>query len=641
MVSCVRSKKRDLALRDKSLIASPHFLDRRSSLISLRGSQSKRYRSALADVSLGVLESHSGFDKTAKIDKQLTSKNSLTLKSTNSPTSNSATPRILEEESQALFSAKQSYSTQAKSINQSRALPKARSLESVLGDWGVKGGIRSRACQAAPLSPLEKNSSKVSLESSVDCHAVQAPLTMTEKHAKSSKMDSRKNAQSVKTPAKDSRICDEKTRQSCNSFNNAQSTSPKPMPYTIAVIGLGYVGLPLALTFGTKYPTIGFDINPTRVKELQEKLDSSGECGLQDFLQAPLVRFSSNPNDIAQATIYLIAVPTPIAKDKLPDLSCLQSACELVGSMLQVGDIVVFESTTYPTCTRTFCAPLLESISKLQLNRDFFVGYSPERINPADKIHRLSQVVKITSGSNKESAATIDKLYASVIPAGTHCVSSIEIAEASKALENAQRDINIAFMNEAYMLFDTLELDMAEILQAARTKWNFLPFYPGLVGGHCISVDPYYLSYIAELKGFSPKLLTKARIVNEAMPHFIARKFAKQLESAGISLQGARVLVVGFAFKKDCRDMRNTKVPHLCYELESLGLQVEVLDSLIDRDRAKLEYGICVLESKQLIAASGDNSYDGVLCNVLHTCDARIDLTSLCKPRYALMFVSP
>ena len=415
----------------------------------------------------------------------------------------------------------------------------------------------------------------------------------------------------------------------------------KPTPTTIAVIGLGYVGLPLTLTFGAKYPTIGFDINATRVKQLQEKLDSSGECGLQDFLQAPLARFSSEPSELAQATIYLIAVPTPITKDKLPDLSYLQSACELVGSMLKVGDIVVFESTTYPTCTRNFCAPLLESTSKLQLNRDFCVGYSPERINPADKTHSLSQIVKITSGSSKESAEIIDKLYASVIPAGTHCVSSIEIAEASKALENAQRDINIAFMNEAYMLFDTLGLDMAEILQAARTKWNFLPFYPGLVGGHCISVDPYYLSYIAKLQGFSPKLLTKARIVNEAMPSFIASKFAKQLESAGVELQGARVLVVGFAFKKDCRDMRNTKVPHLCYELESLGLEVEVLDSLIDRDRAKLEYGISVLESKQLPAASDDSGYDGVLCNVLHTCDAHIDLASLCKPCSALVFVSP
>ena len=415
--------------------------------------------------------------------------------------------------------------------------------------------------------------------------------------------------------------------------NKAQSPSKTP---TIAIIGLGYVGLPLALTFGRQYPTIGFDINPTRINELQQKLDSSGECTLQDFLQAPLAHFSNDPKHLAQATIYLIAVPTPITHDKLPDLSYLQSACELVGSVLKVGDIVVFESTTYPTCTRTFCVPLLESTSDLELNRDFFVGYSPERINPADKAHRLSQVVKITSGSTPESAAIIDKLYASVIPAGTHCVSSIEIAEASKALENAQRDINIAFMNEAYMLFDTLGLDMAEILQAARSKWNFLPFYPGLVGGHCISVDPYYLSYIAELKGFAPQIITSSRQTNEAMPRFIASKFAKQLESAGIELQGARVLVVGFAFKKDCKDMRNTLVPNLCDELGALGLEVEVIDSLIDKEQARLEYGISVLESSQLLA----HSYDGVLCNVIHSCDSAIDFQRFCKINGVFMSIS-
>ncbi|STO96385.1 nucleotide sugar dehydrogenase [Helicobacter canis] len=413
-------------------------------------------------------------------------------------------------------------------------------------------------------------------------------------------------------------------------------STQKPTPRTIAIIGLGYVGLPLALTFGRQYPTIGFDINPTRINELQQKLDSSGECTLQDFLQAPLAHFSNDPKHLAQATIYLIAVPTPITHDKLPDLSYLQSACELVGSVLKVGDIVVFESTTYPTCTRTFCVPLLESTSDLELNRDFFVGYSPERINPADKAHRLSQVVKITSGSTPESAAIIDKLYASVIPAGTHCVSSIEVAEASKALENAQRDINIAFMNEAYMLFDTLGLDMAEILQAARSKWNFLPFYPGLVGGHCISVDPYYLSYIAELKGFAPQIITSSRQTNEAMPRFIASKFVKQLESSGIELQGARVLVVGFAFKKDCKDMRNTLVPNLCDELGALGLEVEVIDSLIDKEQARLEYGISVLESSQLLA----HSYDGVLCNVIHSCDSAIDFQRFCKINGVFMSIS-
>ena len=668
MVSCVKCKKRDSALRDKSLIASPRLCDRHLSLISARGSQSK-------DFSSQILESHSGFDKTAEIDKQLTSKSNLpqnersevSLENFQNLQSPTAIPRILEEESRASLrvdlSTKQSNSAQAES-NQINGARKACNLERTLSQ-----------------TKLESSHTAKKVDSSIDCHAdFQSARndSNTAQNLNEPAQDSRinKNAQNVKMPQNtEAGVMFDKKPQAAGfemrnrgflrtlkgahlgcvtaespqkspiyrskptpKTNKAQSPSKTP---TIAIIGLGYVGLPLTLTFGAKYPTIGFDINATRVKELQEKLDSSGECGLQDFLQAPLARFSSEPSELAQATIYLIAVPTPITKDKLPDLSYLQSACELVGSMLKVGDIVVFESTTYPTCTRNFCAPLLESTSKLQLNRDFCVGYSPERINPADKTHSLSQIVKITSGSSKESAEIIDKLYASVIPAGTHCVSSIEIAEASKALENAQRDINIAFMNEAYMLFDTLGLDMAEILQAARSKWNFLPFYPGLVGGHCISVDPYYLSYIAELQGFSPKLLTKARIVNEAMPSFIASKFAKQLESAGIELQGARVLVVGFAFKKDCRDMRNTKVPYLCYELESLGLEVEVLDSLIDRDRAKLEYGISVLESKQLLAASDDSGYDGVLCNVLHTCDAHIDLASLCKPCSALVFVSP
>ena len=707
-------------MRDKSLIASPRLCDRHLSLISARGSQSK-------DFSSQILESHSGFDKTAEIDKQLTSKSNLpqnersevSLENFQNLQSPTATPRILGEKSRAQGENQTTLESSSRAAQSGVAIHKKADSRA--------GAVDPMDCHALPCkarndrnldstnasrrqnlakarkSQRPKQTKRQAAGFCDDFASFQGAVSLVA-HTNTQNLEST-TAQNLSELAQDSRICDEKSglssdwqgsylsgdlrqsRRIADLSRKAESISKKPTPPTnqaaggrifdekvglcsgeqgdktcglspqrdtnsplfrkkptpqiIAVIGLGYVGLPLTLTFGAKYPTIGFDINATRVKQLQEKLDSSGECGLQDFLQAPLARFSSEPSELAQATIYLIAVPTPITKDKLPDLSYLQSACELVGSMLKVGDIVVFESTTYPTCTRNFCAPLLESTSKLQLNRDFCVGYSPERINPADKTHSLSQIVKITSGSSKESAEIIDKLYASVIPAGTHCVSSIEIAEASKALENAQRDVNIAFMNEAYMLFDTLGLDMAEILQAARTKWNFLPFYPGLVGGHCISVDPYYLSYIAKLQGFSPKLLTKARIVNEAMPSFIASKFAKQLESAGVELQGARVLVVGFAFKKDCRDMRNTKVPHLCYELESLGLEVEVLDSLIDRDRAKLEYGISVLESKQLPAASDDSGYDGVLCNVLHTCDAHIDLASLCKPCSALVFVSP
>lgn len=413
---------------------------------------------------------------------------------------------------------------------------------------------------------------------------------------------------------------------------------------TIAIIGLGYVGLGLSLELGKRYATLGYDSDLTRVRELESSYDSRGECERQAFAKALKLRFVCDPSELKQAQIYIIAVPTPITHDKLPDLSYLQSACALVGALLDPGDIVVFESTTYPTCTRTFCAPLLESASDLVLNRGFYLGYSPERINPSDKAHTLSQVRKITSGSNDKSAALIDKLYASIIPAGTHLVSSIEVAEACKALENAQRDVNIALMNEAYMLFDTLGLDMGEILRAASTKWNFLPFHPGLVGGHCISVDPYYLAHIAQQCGCESGLITAARVVNESMAAFLAHKIAKSLAKQGIAVLGSRVLIVGFAFKKDCRDVRNTKAPLLCAELEALGARVEVLDSLVDRELVRKSYGREILHAQDLVGDYGDleaqsvvdsldsgGRYDAVFVNILHTCDSMLDLRALCK----------
>lgn len=438
---------------------------------------------------------------------------------------------------------------------------------------------------------------------------------------------------------------------------------------TIAVIGLGYVGLGLSLELGRYYTTLGYDSDLARVRELESSYDSRGECEPQAFAKALKLRFVRNPSELKLAQIYIIAVPTPITHDKRPDLSYLQAACALVGTLLAPGDIVVFESTTYPTCTRTFCAPLLESASALALNHGFYLGYSPERINPSDKAHTLSQVRKITSGSNNTSAAIIDKLYASIIPAGTHLVSSIEIAEACKALENAQRDVNIALMNEAYMLFDTLGLDMGEILRAASTKWNFLPFHPGLVGGHCISVDPYYLTHIAQQYNCESQLITAARVVNESMAAFLAAKIAKSLAKQGIAVLGSRVLVVGFAFKKDCRDVRNTKAPLLCAELEALGASVEVLDSLVDREFVRKSYGRAILCAQDLGLDSGDLGvksslqahaqprasahafesresgldssarYDAVFINILHTCDSGLDLRALCKSDGVLLSI--
>lgn len=379
--------------------------------------------------------------------------------------------------------------------------------------------------------------------------------------------------------------------------DSAQDSAPQPI---IAIIGLGYVGLPLALAFGAHYRTIGFDIDGARIAQLKLGDDATLESSSQDFIDARFTSFSDDLCDIAGANVFIIAVPTPITADKKPDISYLLDACAMVGSVLKKGDIVVYESTTYPTCTRTECIPALESASGLVCDRDFFVGYSPERINPADKAHSLRNVKKVTSGSTKEAAQKIDALYRTIITAGTHLAPSIEVAEAAKALENAQRDINIAFINEAYILLDKLGIDIAEVLEAARTKWNFAPFYPGLVGGHCIGVDPYYLYHIAQRVGYHARIIASGRVINEKMPRYFAHKLLKMMASKDIEILGAKVLVVGFAFKADCADIRNTKVPALCEELKSFGARVEVVDSLVDRAAARENYGIDILRARDL-----------------------------------------
>ena len=404
----------------------------------------------------------------------------------------------------------------------------------------------------------------------------------------------------------------------------------------IAIIGLGFVGLPLALAFGKYYRTIGFDLDKRRVQALKAYKDSTQEFSKQDFLRAKKVHFTYRLEEIDEANFYIIAVPTPVTNDKKPDLSYLLQASQMVGKYLKKGDIIIYESTTYPTCTRKDCVPMLEAASGLKYNQDFFVGYSPERINPADKAHRLEHIKKITSGSTKESAHKIDKLYKRIITAGTHCVSSIEVAEASKALENAQRDINIAFMNEMYILLDKLGIDMAEVLEAARTKWNFLPGYPGLVGGHCIGIDPYYLYHIAQSVGYHTRIIASGRVINETMPRVFAHKLLKLLANAKIEIVGSRVLVVGFAFKADCTDIRNTKVPKLCEELESFGARVDVVDSMVDTRKTLQYYGRKIMRPKML----QKDSYDALLVLVCHSKDKAIDFRGFLKEKGVFLAIN-
>lgn len=380
----------------------------------------------------------------------------------------------------------------------------------------------------------------------------------------------------------------------------------------IAVIGLGYVGLPLAVEFGKRRRVIGFDVNRTRISELQAGHDHTLEVEPQELASAQHLEFSFDPQDLAAANTYIVTVPTPIDAHNRPDLTPLRRASETIGSVLKRGDIVIYESTVYPGATEEDCVPVLEQASGLSFNTDFFCGYSPERINPGDKAHRLPDIAKVTSGSTAEVADIVDALYGSIITAGTHKAESIRVAEAAKVIENTQRDLNIALMNELAIIFNRLGIDTEAVLKAAGTKWNFQPFRPGLVGGHCIGVDPYYLTHKAESIGYHPEIILAGRRLNDGMGAYVASEMVKALLQKRIQVNGARVLIMGLAFKENCPDLRNTRVIDLIHELEKYSITVDVHDPWVDEEEARQEYGL------DLIAAPKNDSYDGAVIAVAH-----------------------
>ena len=380
----------------------------------------------------------------------------------------------------------------------------------------------------------------------------------------------------------------------------------------IAVIGLGYVGLPLAVEFGRKRRVVGFDINAGRIADLTAGHDSTLEVDAQELAASRHLSFTSDAGDLAACSIFIVTVPTPIDAHKRPDLTPLLRASETIGKVLERGDIVIYESTVYPGATEEDCVPVLERVSGLRFNEDFFVGYSPERINPGGKAHRLPDIRKVTSGSTPEIAGIVDDLYASIITAGTYRAESIRVAEAAKVIENTQRDLNIALVNELAIIFNRIGIDTDAVLRAAGTKWNFLPFRPGLVGGHCIGVDPYYLTHKAAEIGLHPEVILAGRRVNDTMGVYIAGRLVKAMLHRSIQIRGARVLVLGLTFKEDCPDLRNTRVIDTIRELESFGVAVDVHDPWADRDEAKREFGLSMVEQPQ------DGTYDGVLVAVAH-----------------------
>ncbi|MDE1892790.1 MAG: Vi polysaccharide biosynthesis UDP-N-acetylglucosamine C-6 dehydrogenase TviB [Pseudomonadota bacterium] len=391
----------------------------------------------------------------------------------------------------------------------------------------------------------------------------------------------------------------------------------------IAIIGLGYVGLPLAVEFGKRYDTTGFDINVNRVNELRSGNDSTLEVDPPELAASARLRFSAERDDIADSSVYIVTVPTPIDQAKRPDLTPLIKASEMLGHVLRAGDIVVYESTVYPGCTEEVCVPILERVSGLVFNRDFFAGYSPERINPGDKQHRVTNILKVTSGSTPEVADFVDRLYRSIITAGTHKASSIKVAEAAKVIENTQRDLNIALVNDLAKLFNKLGIDTLEVLQAAGTKWNFLPFRPGLVGGHCISVDPYYLTHKAQEIGHHPDVILAGRRTNDSMGDYIAGEVIRLLVCKQINPVRARILVLGLAFKENCPDLRNTRVVDIVTALRGYNAQVEIHDPWVDAAAAMHEYGI------ELIDPPAPASYDAVIVAVGHRQFAELGATGI------------
>jgi len=381
----------------------------------------------------------------------------------------------------------------------------------------------------------------------------------------------------------------------------------------LGIIGLGYVGLPLAVEFGKKRSVVGFDLNPKRIDELRSGIDATLEVDAAELSQAGQLTFSTDVEDLRGCNCFIVTVPTPIDEHKRPDLTPLIKASQTIGQVLKSGDIVIYESTVYPGCTEEDCVPILEKVSGLKFNQDFFAGYSPERINPGDKEHRVTNIKKVTSGSTPKVADLIDALYNQIIVVGTHKAPSIRVAEAAKVIENTQRDLNIALINELALIFNRMDIDTEAVLQAAGSKWNFLPFRPGLVGGHCIGVDPYYLTHKAQSIGYHPEVILAGRRLNDGMGAYVASQLVKAMTKKSIQVNGARILIMGLAFKENCPDVRNTKVVDIYRELLDYNCQVDIYDPWIDPEAAFHEYGV------QMLSKLSEKKYDGIILAVAHS----------------------
>lgn len=410
--------------------------------------------------------------------------------------------------------------------------------------------------------------------------------------------------------------------------------------HKIAIIGLGYVGLPLAIEFGKKYKVLGFDINQSRIDELSNGKDRTNEADLEGLrlamdlatqIESIGLTFSSKIDDLNSYNVYIVTVPTPIDQFKAPDLTPLLKASEMLGKVLKKGDIVIYESTVYPGCTEEDCVPVLEKYSRLRFNKDFYCGYSPERINPGDKVNTLTKIKKVTSGSTPEIAEVVDNLYKSIIEAGTHKAPNLKVAEASKAIENAQRDVNISFVNELALIFDRIGIDTNDVIEAAATKWNFLKYKPGLVGGHCIGVDPYYLAHKAESLGYHPQVILSGRRVNDNMGMFVANKVIKLMIQKGHKIQGAKALILGVTFKEDCPDIRNSRVIDIYTELKQFGLIVDVYDPNANIHEVEKEYGIKLTKNI-------NKEYDAIVLAVSHKEFLTFDFKKFKNGRDAVIF---
>lgn len=396
----------------------------------------------------------------------------------------------------------------------------------------------------------------------------------------------------------------------------------------VGVIGLGYVGLPLAVEFGKKYDTIGFDINRLRINELNQQIDKTLEVTKEDLLSSSFLRYSADFKDLSDCNVFIVTVPTPVDKYNRPDLTPLRKASETIGYVLKKDDIVIYESTVYPGATEEECVPVLEKFSGLEFNSDFYVGYSPERINPGDKEHTVAKILKITSGSTPEAAEKIDQLYKSIISAGTFKASCIKVAEAAKVIENSQRDINIAFVNELSKIFNLLNIDTKEVLEAAGTKWNFMKFSPGLVGGHCIGVDPYYLAQKAQEVGYHPEIILAGRRLNDSIGAYIADETIKLLVKRQINVSAAKILIMGITFKENCPDVRNTRVIDIIRELQKYHVDLTIIDPWANKASVELEYGLKIIND---INESIDQSFDGIILAVAHMQFLSMDIVGLKK----------